>query len=122
MATNSRLVRKNGYPVKRFWHERITSKARAEYYSTTYPIYFTSFPSNDGWAITDEKAPRDLQAAIDMAKAVVESPEDPQTQATVYEMRAVYRVGTEFDWPAHKQEQSAIVQEFNAEQATRRTN
>jgi len=104
MATSKQVVYKNGFPVKRFWKEHITKKQRDAYYATTYPIYFTTYPGSEGWAIVDEKAPRKLEDAISMAHTMVESPEDPQTQATIYEMRAIYRVGTEFDWPRHSQE------------------
>lgn len=115
MATNKVVVRKNGYPVKRFWQERINKKTRAEYYTTTYPVYFGTFPGDGTWSLTDGAAPTTLQEALEKARVLVEATDTPQTSATIYEMRALYRLGTEFDWPRHKAEQSAVVREFNTQ-------
>jgi hypothetical protein len=109
MATKHQL-RKNGIPVKKFWSEKVTPKRR-ESFTTTYPVYLSSAHSPDPadfnkvWALTDEKAPRTLADAIHTARVMVESSETPQTNATVYELRAVHRVGVEFDWKAHEVEQ-----------------
>jgi hypothetical protein len=106
MATTRTVVRKNGIPVKRFWHEKVTQKARDTYFTTTYPVYFQGY-SDKVWSLTDGAAPRTLENAIAAAHALVESPEQPQTTATVYELRAVYRVGTELDWKLKEQEDKA---------------
>lgn len=106
MATTRTVVRKNGVPVKRFWQEKVTQKRRDEYYTTTYPVYFNGM-GLEVWALTDDKAPRTLEEAIDKANLMVQSPTTPQTSATIYELRAVYRVGTEFDWKLHEREQKA---------------
>ncbi len=105
MATTRTLVRKNGVPVKKLWREKITQKARDTYYTTTYPMYFTSSFDSKMWSLTDGAAPQSLEDAIQKATVMVESPDCPQTHATIYEMRAVYRVGTEFDWKLHETEQ-----------------
>jgi hypothetical protein len=104
MATDKQVVRKNGIPVKRFWQEKITAKQRAERYTTTYPIYFHGH-GDTVWALIDEKAPRSLDEAMRIARMMVQSPDQPMTQANIYEMRAVGRVGTEFDWKLHTREQ-----------------
>lgn len=108
MATTKQLVRKNGIPVKRFWRERI--KRNDTHYPTTYPTYWSSSHSsnpddiNKVWSVTDEKAPRTLEDAIGMAATLIESPDDPQSHAVIYELRAVARLGTEFDWKTHEEE------------------
>lgn len=104
MSTAKQLVRKNGIPVKRFWQERITTKQRAERYTTTYPIYFTG-EGNTVWSLTDEKAPRSLDEAVRIAHMMVEAPDQPMTHANIYELRAVARAGVEFDWKLYDQEQ-----------------
>ncbi len=103
MATTRTLVRKNGIPVRRFWNQKITQKGRDEHYITTYPVFLGGM-GMERWSMEDEKAPRTLEAAVEAARALVESPEQPQTSATIYEMRAVYRVGTEFDYKLYDTE------------------
>jgi hypothetical protein len=106
MATDKRVVlRKNGKPVKKFWVEKVSAKGR-ETFITIYPVYFTG-EGDTMWSLTDEKAPRSLDEAIRMARIMVEAPDQPMTHANIYELRAVYRVGVEFDWKRHQKEQSA---------------
>lgn len=105
MATTRTLVRKNGMPVKRFWREKVTQKARDTYYTTTYPVYFTSNNHDTAWSLTDGAAPHSLDEAIQKARLLVESSTQPQTSATIYEMRAVYRIGTEIDYILYETEQ-----------------
>jgi hypothetical protein len=110
MATAKRVVRKNGIPVKKFWSEKLNARGR-ESFTTTYPVYFTSVHSPDPadfdkvWSLTGEKAPRSLEDAVHTARVLIESSETPQTTATIYELRAVHRVGTEFDWKLHETNQ-----------------
>lgn len=103
MATSKQVVRKNGIPVKRFWRDKINTKGR-EKYVTTYPIYFLGYASDKVGSLTDEKAPRTLEDAERTAKRMVEAPETEWTYATIYEMRAVVRYGTEFDWGTYEKE------------------
>lgn len=118
MATNRQLV-KNGIPVRKFWSEKVTARTR-ESFSTTYPVYFSSSHSPDPadfhrvWSFTDEKAPRTLEDAIHTARVLIESSETPQTNATIYELRAVHRVGTEFDWKLHETQQRMQRERDNA--------
>jgi hypothetical protein len=109
-VATKKVIYKNGIPVRKFWSERITARSR-ESFTTTYPVYFTSAHSPDPadfdkvWHLTDEKAPRSLEDAIHTAETLVHSSETPQTNATVYELRAVHRVGVEFDWKLHETNQ-----------------
>jgi hypothetical protein len=118
MATKHTLTRKNGKPVKRFWQSKITQKARTESYISTYPIYFHANHSGDHahfnkvWSLSGDKAPRTLEGAISTARILVEDANSPQDYAIIYEMRAVHRVGTEYDWKQLQQEESARVREI----------
>jgi hypothetical protein len=124
MATSKLVVRKNGIPVKRFWAEKATAKTR-ESHVTTYPIYFTASHSptpgdaHKVWSLTDEKAPRTLEEAITTARVMVESSEVPHDHARIYELRLVHRVGTEYDWNRHTQEQKAAHAEAQADPSKR---
>jgi hypothetical protein len=109
-VATKRTVYKNGIPVKKFWSEKLIARHR-ETFTTTYSIYFTSSHSPDPadfdkvWSLTDEKASRTLEDAIHTATTLVHSTETPQTNATIYEVRAVHRVGVEFDWKLHETNQ-----------------
>jgi hypothetical protein len=123
MATK-RIIYKNGIPVKSFWSQKLNARSR-ESFTTTYPVYFTSAHSPDPadfdkvWSLTEEKAPRSLADAIHTAETLVHSSETPQTNATVYELRAVHRVGVEFDWKLHETNQR--MQRSRAEAASQST-
>lgn len=106
MATDKQVTRKNGVPVKKFWRERITQKARNDHYTTTYPIYFSSQGMRVA-SLVDEKAPRSLDEAERTAKLLVEATDTEWTHATIYEMRAVARYGVEFNYKLHEAEQRA---------------
>lgn len=104
--SNGTSLRKNGKPVKKVWSTKLTKTDREQRYSTTYPLYFTG-EGNTVWSLTDEKAPRSLDDAVQKATILCSDPDSPQTHCTVYELRAVHRVGVEFDWKAYAAEQQA---------------
>lgn len=110
MATTKQVVRKNGIPVKRFWSEKATARTR-ETHITTYPIYLTASHSADPadfdkvWSLTDTKAPKSYEEAVQLAHAMVESTTLAYDHAVIYEMRLVHRVGVEYDWLTNTAEQ-----------------
>lgn len=112
MATNKQVVRKNGVPVKRFWQHKLKPADR-ETWITTYPVYFTASnapvaeDNNKVWSLVDDKAPRTLEDALNKAHLLVEDSGSPQTMAMIYEMKCLYRVGTEFDYKLHEEEKRA---------------
>lgn len=106
MATNKVVARKNGIPVERFWREKVTAKIRRETWCSTYPVYFHGLGMNTA-SLTDDRAPRTLEEAERIAKAMVESSDDEWTMAVVYELRAIVRYGTTLDTRAYELERRA---------------
>jgi hypothetical protein len=123
-VATKRTVYKNGIPVKKFWSQKLNARSR-ETFTTTYSIYFTSSHSPDPsdfdkvWSLAGEKALHTLEDAIHTAETLVHSTETPQTNATIYEVRAVHRVGVEFDWKLHETNQR--MQRSRAEAASQST-
>jgi hypothetical protein len=106
MATNGKKLVKKGIPVKRVWSDSIDRKGRENGFPTIYPIYFTD-QGFGRYSITGTDAPKSLRKAEDMARAILEDSALPWTTALIYKMEATTKLGIEFDYQQHHENEEA---------------
>lgn len=82
--------------VRKVWREILTSYDRARGYPTVYPIFLSGMGERTS-ALKDADAPRTLEDAKRIAYNLVNDNTSEWTHALVYEMKAVYRVGQNYN-------------------------